>query len=169
MTKKFPIPDFYFLFSSDFYTEAVCAMSSGKLRICMINARKFSIISCLVFKEFLLHHFVLASSHTTLVTSVSHNFWVYLYYYAMHEFCFSSFSHQVASTKWVENMKNLPHLFVCLTLKVIDLLGNPVVDSRITTHYPVFPFFSPLCIISGKHQQKFSQAWTLPFAFVIHR
>ena len=63
-----------FIFCSDFYTEAVCAMSSGKLRICMINARKFSIISCLVFKEFLLHHFVLASSHTTLVTPVSHNF-----------------------------------------------------------------------------------------------
>ena len=95
---------------------------------------------------------LLASSHTTLVTPVSHNFWVYLYYYAMHEFCFSSFSHQVASTKWVENMKNLPHLFVCLTLKVIDLLGNPVVDSRITTHYTVFPFFSTLCIISGKWQ-----------------
>ena len=64
-----------FIFCSDFYTEAVCAMSSGKLRICMINARKFSIISCLVFKEFLLHHFVLASSHTTLdiLFSSNHN------------------------------------------------------------------------------------------------
>ena len=145
-------------------------MSSGKLRICMINARKFSIISCLVFKEFLLHHFVLASSHTTLVTSVSHNFWVYLYYYAMHEFCFSSFSHQVASIQSELKMWKMCH--ICLfDFKSYSIVGNPWVDSRITTHYTIFPFLV-LCassVASMKHQQKFSQAWTLPFAFVIHR
>ena len=145
-------------------------MSSGKLRICMINARKFSIISCLVFKEFLLHHFVLASSHTTLVTSESHTIFEFIFIIMLcMNFVFHLFLIKWQVPKWGENMKNVPHLFVCLTLKVIDLLGNPVVDSRITTHYTVFPFFSPLCIISGKHQQKFSQAWTLPFAFVIHR
>ena len=114
-----------FIFCSDFYTEAVCAMSSGKLRICMINARKFSIISCLVFKEFLLHHFVLASSHTTLVTSVSHNFWVYLYYYAMHEFCFSSFSHQVASIQSELKIWKMWH--TCLfDFRSYRFVGNPM-------------------------------------------
>ena len=107
---------------------------------------------------------------TPLVTSVSHNFWVYLYYYAMHEFCFSSFSHQVASIQSEPKIWKMCH--TCLfDFKSYSFVGNPWVDSRITTHYTIFPFLV-LCassVASMKHQQKFSQAWTLPFAFVIHR
>ena len=55
--------------------------------------------------------------------------------------------------------------------KSYRFVGNPWVDSRITTYYTIFAFLV-LCassVASMKHQQKFSQAWTLPFAFVIHR
>ena len=76
---------------------------------------------------------------TPLVTSVSHNFWVYLYYYAMHEFCFSSFSHQVASIQSELKIWKMYH--TCLfDFKSYRFVGNSWVDSRITTHYTIFPF-----------------------------
>ena len=106
-----------FIFCSDFYTEAVCAMSSGKLRICMINARKFSIISCLVFKEFLLHHFACFFSHHTCDFSLTQFLSLSLllcYAWVLFFIFFSSSGKYKVSRKYQKCATS-----ICLTLKFV--------------------------------------------------
>ena len=104
----------------------------------MLGNSRSSLASC--SRNFYCIILCLLASHTTLVTSESHTIFEFIFIIMLcMNFVFHLFliKWQVYKVSWKYEKCATP---ICLTLKVIDLLGTQWVDSRITTHYTIFPF-----------------------------
>ena len=113
----------------------------------MLGNSRSSLASC--SRNFYCIILCLLASHTTLVTSESHTIFEFIFISMLcMNFVFHLFLIKWQVQKWVENMKNnmkyKNNIKMCLTclfdFKSYSFVGNPWVDSRITTHYTIFPF-----------------------------